>query len=88
VTGSLAHEDAPDFAAGHVLEAKSGGYLVQSRSTDGVWYLVFGRSCSCPAGRSGHERCWHRAQVAAFVARLDAQHRRPVAPPNVSALVD
>lgn len=84
----LAHEDAPDFKAGHVLEAKTGGYLVQSRTTEGVWYLIAGRSCSCQAGRAGNERCWHRVQVAAFVAKINEALKRPVAEPNISAMVD
>lgn len=84
----LAHEDAPDFKAGHVLEAKTGGYLVQSRTTEGVWYLVAGRSCSCEAGRRGMERCWHRRQVAKFVALLNESTKRPSAPPNIGALCD
>lgn len=82
------HDPGPDFGPGHVLEAKTGGYLVQSKSTPGVWYLVHDRSCSCKAGRAGLERCVHRSQVAAFVKALNDDQRRPVAPPNVSALVD
>lgn len=80
--------DAPEFQPGHVLEALTGGYLVLSRTTPGAWWLVHGRTCSCPAGRGGAEGCWHRRQVAAFVSRLNAVQARPVAPPHVSALVD
>lgn len=80
--------DAPSFQPGHVLEAKTGGYLVLSRSAPGCWWLVSGRSCSCPAGRAGRERCWHRTQVAAFCAKLSEKYKRPTAPPNISALVD
>lgn len=83
-----ASPDAPAYTPGHVLEVKTGGYLVLSRTTPGAWWLVSGRSCSCPAGQSGAERCFHRAQVARFVAALDAALARPVAPVNVSALVD
>lgn len=81
-------DDGPSFSPGHVLEAKTGGYLVLSRSTPGCWWLVHERSCSCPAGRSGRESCWHRRQVAAFVAKLNEAMKRPTAPPNISALVD
>lgn len=80
--------DGPLFRAGHVLEAKTGGYLVLSRTTPGCWWLVFERSCSCPAGRSGAESCWHRRRVAEFVRLLDESMKRPVAPVNVSAMVD
>lgn len=84
---TTAHDFGPDHQAGHVLEVKTGGYMVLSRTTAGVWYLVSERSCSCRAGRSGTP-CWHRGQVARFVAALDATRRRPVAPPAVSMLVD
>lgn len=78
----------PTYGAGHVLEAKTGGYLVQSRSTRGVWYLVWEKDCSCKAGLSGSEVCWHRTAVRQFVKMLAEQHKRPSAPPNISALVD
>lgn len=86
-TGSTLYDEGPQHAAGHVLVVQSGGYMVQSKTTDGVWYLVHGASCSCEAGRRGI-RCWHRSQVQAFVAAIDRERRRPVAAPNVSALVD
>lgn len=87
-TDTAVHDPGPDFGPCHVLEVKTGGYMVQSRSTPGTWYLVHGRSCSCPAGKAGRERCVHRQQVAAFVAALNAEQRRPAAPAAVSMLVD
>lgn len=78
----------PAYQAGHVLEARTGGYLVKSRSTEGAWWLVFGSTCSCPAGQKGMKRCWHRAQVQAFCRALDLPLARPAAPANISALVD
>lgn len=84
---SAVHDPGPDLLPGHVLVVQSGGYMVQSRTTLGVWYLVAGKSCSCEAGRKG-VRCWHRSQVASFVAAMDARNRRPVAPPAVSMLCD
>jgi hypothetical protein len=81
------HDPGPEVEPGHVLEAKTGGYLVLSRSTVGVWYLVHGASCSCEAGRRG-VRCWHRSQVGQFVAALNREQARPVAPPHIAALVD
>jgi hypothetical protein len=80
--------DAPKLPAGYVTHAAGVGYFVQSRTTEGVWYLVHGATCSCAAGQSGHERCWHRAQVAAFVSRLNREQARPVAPVNRAALCD
>jgi hypothetical protein len=85
---SAQDDEALLLPAGTVRQAQAGGYFVASRSTPGAWWLVAGRSCSCPAGQAGAERCVHRRQVAAFVAAIDADHRRPTAPPNVSALVD
>lgn len=82
------HDPGPDFGPGHVLEIKTGGYAVHSRSTPGVWYLVHGRSCSCQAGQKGLVSCVHRRQVAAFCAALNADQARPVAPPAVSMLCD
>jgi len=81
-------DDAPDLPVGFVTHAQGIGYFVKSRSTEGAWWLVAGRSCSCPAGQAGRERCWHRAQVQAFVARINEKLRRPTPPPNISALVD
>jgi hypothetical protein len=81
------YDEGPQHAAGHVLVVASGGYMVQSKTTPGTWYLVHGASCSCPAGQKG-TRCWHRSQVQQFVAALDRAKRRPVAPPNVSAMCD
>lgn len=78
----------PELPVGFVKEAPGLGYFVKSRSTEGAWWLIAGRTCSCPAGRAGRERCWHRSQVAAFVAKINEAHKRPTAPPNISALVD
>lgn len=77
---------APVLPAGYVTHAPV-GYFVQSRTTEGVWYLVHGDTCSCRAGQDGH-RCWHLRQVEAFCRELNRKHARPVAPVNVSALVD
>lgn len=82
------YDPGPDLRPGHVLESKTGGYLVKSRTAEGVWWLVYERSCSCPAGRAGSVSCFHRRQVAAFVAKMNEATKRPTAPPNVSALVD
>lgn len=73
---------------GTVRQAQAGGYFVASMTKPGHWYLVHGRSCSCDAGPAGAERCVHRAQVARFVAALDAELARPIVPVNVSAMVD
>jgi hypothetical protein len=80
---------APDetLAAGHVLEVQP-GYLVQSKTTTGVWYLVAGKDCSCTAGEFGRDRCVHRAQVAQFVRLLDRAMKRPTTPPATSLLCD
>lgn len=80
--------EAPSFDPLHVVHATGAGYFVQSRTTAGTWYLVHGGTCSCAAGRAGKERCIHRTAVASFVAAENARHARPVAPVNVSALVD
>lgn len=78
---------ADRFDPGHVLEAKTGGYLVKSRTATGVWWFVTGDSCSCHAGRDD-KRCWHVSQVTAFCRALDKSMARPTPPPNISALVD
>lgn len=69
-----------DRPAGYVIEGKFGGYFVRSRTQDGVWWLISGTGCSCPAGRAGREVCWHRTQVARFCRELNEKHARPVAP--------
>lgn len=81
-------DEAPRHAAGRVAAAPNFGYFVQSRTTPGVWYLVFRRTCSCEAGRRGMEHCYHRGQVAAYAAEQNRRTARPAAPVNVSALVD
>lgn len=78
---------ARPLPAGYVTHAVGVGYFVQSRTSDGVWYLVRGDECTCRAGQDGH-RCWHVRHVAAFCARINAEQARPTAPANVSALVD
>lgn len=75
---------APDFAPGHVLEAKTGGYLVKSRTTDGAWWLVYGDTCSCPADV---RVCFHQRQVAAFCAALSERYKRPRADDTSEAVV-
>lgn len=69
-----------------VFEMVGGGYMVRSKSVEGAWRLVFGRSCSCPAG--GRRSCRHRRLVEVHCRRIDEQFARPAAPVNVSALVD
>jgi hypothetical protein len=81
-------DDLPSYKPGHVLHAKTGGYLVLSRSTPGVWYLVYGGSCSCKAGQTGSLVCWHRTQVARFVREIDRDLARPTAPPHIGAFCD
>lgn len=83
----MALTNLPTYTAGHVLEAKTGGYLVQSRTTRGVWYLVWEKDCSCKAGLSGSEVCWHRSQVRQFVKALDETRRRPRAIDTGEAVV-
>lgn len=69
-----------------VAPVRGGGYIVPSASTPGAYRLVWGSECSCP--HTGPRPCRHRRLVAAYVNAEDAKYRRPVAPPNVSALVD
>lgn len=71
-----------------VRKIQGGGYLVRSRTVEGGFWMVDGADCTCPAGQAGVERCWHRMQVAAFVAEENRRFARPVVPPNVSALCD
>lgn len=81
----------PDLPVGFVKQAQGLGYFVKSRSTEGAWWLVAGRTCSCPAGQAGRERCWHRSQVEAFCRKLDAEldaDRPPAKPAPASWFVD
>lgn len=73
-------DGAPDLPVGYVAVAEGIGYVVKSRTSDGVWWLVAGRSCSCPAGRDGRDTCWHRTLVAEFCKRLGEEQARPAAP--------
>lgn len=72
--------DAPQHPAGFVTHAPGCGYFVQSRTTEGVWYLVHGATCSCRAGQTGALSCWHRRQVEAFCRRLDDELNAKRAP--------
>lgn len=71
----------PELPAGYVKQAEGLGYFVKSRSDHGAWWLVVGRTCSCPAGRAGRESCWHRRQVEAFCRAVDAELARPAGKP-------
>lgn len=77
----------PDLPAGYVRQAPGLGYFVKSRTSEGVWWLVAGNTCSCHAGRA-ERHCWHLTQVEAFCRALNVKHARPAAPANISALVD
>ena len=68
-----------NLPAGYVSQAGV-GYFVQSKTTDGVWYLVNGEDCSCQAGKNGLARCWHRQMVDAFVRELNRKFARPRVP--------
>lgn len=90
----------PERQPGHVIDAGAGRYFVASRdSAPGAWWLVEADTCGCPAGQrwtkhdhhhspSPHRPCWHIVQVRLFVNALALANARPVARPNVSALVD
>ncbi len=83
----MAHNDPDSILRpipGMVRAGQSGGYFCHSTSTPGTWYLVWGQECSCPAS----VRCKHLRMVDAFCRALDETHRRPVAPPATSLLVD
>lgn len=71
----------PELPAGYVKQAVGLGYFVKSRSADGVWWLVVGRTCSCPAGRALTVSCWHRRQVEDFCRKVDADLARPAGKP-------
>lgn len=74
--------DPTERPAGYVVKVPGLGYYVRSRTVDGGWWLVVGPDCSCPATR----RCWHVQQTVEYEDLLTKP--RPVAPPNVAALVD
>lgn len=83
----VTRQAAPTVAAyepGTVLQVPGVGYMVASRSTPGAWWLVRQNTCTCPATR----RCWHMRQVDAHAAAENKRLARPVAPVNISALVD
>lgn len=69
-----------------VSPVQGGGYIVPSASLPGSFRLVWGSECSCP--HAGPRPCRHRRLVMAYVNAEDAKHRPPVAPPNVSLMVD
>lgn len=71
----------PDLPVGYVKQAVGLGYFVKSRSTEGAWWLVVGRTCSCPAGQAGRLSCWHRRQVEQFCRELDRSMARPAGKP-------
>lgn len=82
-----------DREPGFVIKAPDGlGYFVRSRSQRGVWWHVVGNDCTCPHGEARQSRpptarvCWHIRQTFAYEAALTEP--RPVAQPNISALVD
>ena len=62
------------------------GYFVPSASAPGAFRLVSAGSCTCPAG--GGPSCRHRKAVQELVRRENVEFARPVAPVNVSAMVD
>lgn len=71
---------------GEVRQLLGGGYVVASKSVPGAWRLVFGNTCTCPAGKA--RTCRHRRLVAEFCREQDRQHARPTAPAHVAALCD
>jgi len=76
-----------------VRQGQAGGYFVRSRTTQGVWYLVWGTECSCANGRAHFDsgmpgNCWHLGAVVEFCRALNEKHKRPTAPPNIAALCD
>lgn len=60
------------------------GYFVRSRSTEGAWWLVNGKGCTCPATITD---CHHVRSAYAW-EKLHGPAPRPTAKPNISALVD
>lgn len=73
-----------DKPAGFVVKVEGRGYFVKSRSTEGAWWHVVGSDCSCPATT---RNCWHVRRTYEYEKRMGPPPR-PIAPPNVSALVD
>lgn len=56
-------------------------YLIESKTTRGVGHQVdaIRNTCSCPAGKRGYHKCWHRTLAATLDAQLTAwveQHQR------------
>jgi hypothetical protein len=86
-TGQEIQSDLPVDPPGMVRPGLSGGYFVKSSTTEGRWYFVWGRSCSCPAGAHGR-RCKHLRSVDAFVKALDERSKRPARPVNRSLMCD
>lgn len=76
-----------------VRQLVGGGYVVQSRTTPGAWWLVevhhtvrqAPATCTCPAEVA---RCHHVRQVENYCRLTDAMHARSTPAPNISALVD
>lgn len=64
------------------------GYFVPSLSQPGYFLLVAGADCTCKAAQMGNESCRHRRAVRDLVREQDRLAKRPIAPPNVRALVD
>lgn len=77
-------DEVTDRPAGFVIKVPGRGYFVRSRTVDGGWWFVSGQSCSCPS--TSPRGCWHVRQTEAYERALTTP--RPVAPPNISALVD
>lgn len=69
---------------GGIVKVPGLGYFVRSRTTEGAWWLVNGKGCTCPATI---EHCHHVRQAYAW-ERANGPAPRPTPPTNISALVD
>jgi hypothetical protein len=78
----------------------AGGYFVRSESTPGAWWYVCETgnrdlpiACTCPAGQraldiGSRKMCRHLRAVFAHVTEINRKAARPLAPPNIAAMVD
>lgn len=64
---------AVDLPAGYVVKSDAPtSYFVKSRTQPGVWWLVRGNDCSCPAD----VLCWHVRRTYEFERELSTPRPR------------
>lgn len=68
-----------------VIQVPNYGYMVESKSRPGSWWLVGPKGCPCEARIA---RCRHARRVADLVASKNAEYARPTAPYNPAVFCD